>query len=91
LADDLSAANRNMEVWKIKKLIRSLEAAHSNGTSMISLIIPPKDQTPPAAKMLADEFGTVSNIKSQVKCLLVLGAITSVQQTHKGSHSAPFR
>lgn len=37
-----------------------------NGTSMISLIIPPKDQISRVAKMLADEFGTASNIKSRV-------------------------
>jgi peptide subunit release factor 1 (eRF1) len=37
-----------------------------NGTSMISLIIPPKDQISRVSKMLADEFGTASNIKSRV-------------------------
>ncbi|KAJ8275414.1 hypothetical protein COCON_G00071660 [Conger conger] len=64
MADDPSAADRNVEIWKIKKLIKSLEAARGNGTSMISLIIPPKDQISRVAKMLADEFGTASNIKS---------------------------
>ena len=34
---------------------------------MISLILPPKDQISRAAKMLADEFGTASNIKSRVR------------------------
>ena len=29
---------------QVKKLIKSLEAARGNGTSMISLIIPPGDQ-----------------------------------------------
>ena len=50
---------------------------------MISLIIPPKDQIARVAKMLADEFGTASNIKSRVNRLSVLGAITSVQQRLK--------
>jgi peptide chain release factor subunit 1 len=54
-----------------------------NGTSMISLIIPPKDQISRVSKMLADEFGTASNIKSRVNRLSVLGAITSVQQKLK--------
>lgn len=27
MADDPSAADRNVEIWKIKKLIKSLEAA----------------------------------------------------------------
>ncbi len=77
------AADRNVQMWKIKKLIKSLEAARGNGTSMISLIIPPKDQIPRISKMLADEFGTASNIKSRVNRLSVLGAITSVQQRLK--------
>lgn len=33
--------------------------------------------------MLADEYGTASNIKSRVNRLSVLGAITSVQQRLK--------
>ena len=33
---------------------------------MISLIIPPKDQISRINKMLADEYGTASNIKSRV-------------------------
>lgn len=77
------AADRNVEMWKIKKLIKSLEAARGNGTSMISLIIPPKDQISRVSKMLADEFGTASNIKSRVNRLSVLGAITSVQHRLK--------
>ena len=70
-----------------------------NGTSMISLIIPPKDQVSRVNKMLADEYGTASNIKSRVNRfvlsldimrkslsllrLSVLGAITSAQQKLK--------
>jgi peptide chain release factor subunit 1 len=73
------SSDKNVEIWKIKKLIKSLEAARGNGTSMISLIIPPRDQIPRIAKMLADEYGTASNIKSRVNRLSVLSAITSVQ------------
>lgn len=46
---------------------------------MISLIIPPGDQISRVAKMLADEYGTASNIKSRVNRLSVLSAITSTQ------------
>lgn len=81
--------DRNVEIWKIKKLIKSLQAARGNGTSMISLIIPPKDQISRVAKMLADEFGTASNIKSRVNRLSVLGAITSVQQRLKLYNKVP--
>ncbi|XP_045188856.1 eukaryotic peptide chain release factor subunit 1 [Mercenaria mercenaria] len=87
--DGETNADRNVEIWKIKKLIKSLEAARGNGTSMISLIIPPKDQIPRVSKMLADEFGTASNIKSRVNRLSVLGAITSVQQRLKLYNKVP--
>uniref|UniRef100_A0A7S2DTH2 Eukaryotic peptide chain release factor subunit 1 n=1 Tax=Haptolina brevifila TaxID=156173 RepID=A0A7S2DTH2_9EUKA len=87
MADDEAkknaAAEANIEIWKIKKLIHKLEAARGNGTSMISLILPPKSQISGAAKMLADEFGTASNIKSRVNRQSVLAAITSTQQRLK--------
>ena len=41
------------------------------------------DQISRVSKMLADEYGTASNIKSRVNRLSVLGAITSVQQRLK--------
>lgn len=34
--------DKNIEIWKIKKLIKGLESARGNGTSMISLIMPPR-------------------------------------------------
>lgn len=83
------SAEKNIEIWKVKKLIKSLEAARGNGTSMISLIIPPKDQISRAAKMLAEEFGTASNIKSRVNRLSVLSAITSTQQRLKLYNKVP--
>ncbi|KAE8672554.1 Eukaryotic peptide chain release factor subunit 1 [Hibiscus syriacus] len=76
-------SDKNIEIWKIKKLIKALEAARGNGTSMISLIMPPRDQISRVTKMLGDEFGTASNIKSRVNRQSVLGAITSAQQRLK--------
>jgi len=81
--------DKAVEQWKIKKLIQTLEAARGNGTSMISLIIPPKDQIARVSKMLGDELGTASNIKSRVNRLSVLGAITSVQQRLKLYNKVP--
>ncbi|KAH3683229.1 hypothetical protein WICPIJ_005805 [Wickerhamomyces pijperi] len=80
---DQDEAQKNIEIWKIKKLIKSLELARGNGTSMISLIIPPKSQISFYQKMLTDEYGTASNIKSRVNRLSVLSAITSTQQKLK--------
>jgi len=75
--------DKQIEMFKVKKLIKNLEAARGNGTSMISLIIPPGDQISRVNKMLSDEYGTASNIKSRVNRLSVLGAITSTQQRLK--------
>ncbi|MCJ1307586.1 Polypeptide release factor (eRF1) in translation termination [Agyrium rufum] len=82
-------AEKNIEIWKVKKLIKRLTEARGNGTSMISLIIPPKDQVSRAAKMLAEEFGTASNIKSRVNRQSVLSAITSTQQRLKLYNKVP--
>ncbi|KAK9261836.1 eukaryotic peptide chain release factor subunit 1 [Lipomyces tetrasporus] len=101
MADNLETdAEKNIETWKVKKLIKSLEAARGNGTSMISLIIrmyswklcgdpSPKDQISRIAKLLADEYGTASNIKSRVNRLSVLSAITSTQQRLKLYNKVP--
>lgn len=81
--------DHQIEMFKVKKLIKNLEAARGNGTSMISLIIPPGDQLSRVNKMLSDEYGTASNIKSRVNRLSVLGAITSTQQRLKLYNKCP--
>jgi peptide chain release factor subunit 1 len=50
---------------------------------MISLVIPPKDQISRIGKLLVEEYGTASHIKSRVNRLSVLSAITSAQQRVK--------
>jgi peptide chain release factor subunit 1 len=42
MADGGGDTDKNIEIWKIKKLIKALESARGNGTSMISLIMPPR-------------------------------------------------
>ena len=149
-AEDMVKAEeeaRAIEMWKIKKLIKSLEAARlpppsprvplgprtylsslvpgsaialaaphwapghpahmpsgehifecgcapqarGNGTSMISLIIPPKDQVSRVMKMLNEEQGTATNIKSRVNRLSVLSAITSTMERLKQCVLCPPR
>lgn len=82
-------AEKNIEIWKVKKLIKQLERARGNGTSMISLIVPPKGQISLLSKMLSEEYGTASNIKSRVNRLSVLSAITSTQQRLKLYNKVP--
>lgn len=89
MADASNDTDKNIEIWKIKRLIKALESARGAGTSMISLIMPPKDQVARVSKMLGDEFGTASNIKSRVTRLSVLSAITSAQQRLKLYNKVP--
>ncbi|GAA0162935.1 hypothetical protein Leryth_008661 [Lithospermum erythrorhizon] len=81
--------DKNIKIWKVKKLIKGLESVRGNGTSMISLIIPPGDQISRVTRMLAEEYGTASNIKSRVNRQSVLGAITSAQQKLKLYNKVP--
>ncbi|KAL5528961.1 SU2 [Sanghuangporus baumii] len=83
------AAEQNIQMWKMKKLIKSLDTARGAGTSMISLILPPKDQISRASAMLTSEYGTASNIKSRVNRQSVLAAITSTQQRLKLYNRVP--
>ncbi|KAI5170776.1 peptide chain release factor subunit 1 [Nematocida sp. LUAm3] len=78
-----SVEQLEVEKWRMKKMLKKLQNARGNGTSMISLILPPKDQISRANKLLMEEYGTASNIKSRVNRLSVLGAITSAQQRLK--------
>ncbi|ADM11483.1 peptide chain release factor subunit 1 [Encephalitozoon intestinalis ATCC 50506] len=78
-----------VEMWRMKKLLKNLRDSRGNGTSMISIIIPPRDQISRVSKMLTDEYGTASNIKSRVNRLSVLGAITSAQSKLKQYNKTP--
>ncbi|XVF46683.1 hypothetical protein PTKIN_Ptkin03bG0047300 [Pterospermum kingtungense] len=75
-------ADENIEKWKMKKLIKDLESARGpSGTyTMMSLIMPPRDQISRVISMLGHDFEAASNIKSSVSHQYVLGAITSAQQ-----------
>ncbi len=78
---DVDSHKHNVEQFKIKKLIKKLETARGNGTSMISLILPPKKQIPDVNKMLTDELGKASNIKDRVNRQSVQTAITSAKES----------
>jgi len=86
---DGDAEDSAIHMWKMRRLIRTLENARGNGTSMISLIIPGKDDINRVNKMLTEEYGTASCIKSRVNRLSVLGAITSTQQRLKLYNRTP--
>jgi len=38
-----SIENKHIEMWKVKRIMKRLEASKGNGTSMVTLVIPPKE------------------------------------------------
>lgn len=78
-ADD----NKHIEMWKIKRLIAKLENCKGNGTSMVSLVVPPKDDINRVNKLLTQELSTAQNIKSRQTRQSVLTAITSTKEKLK--------
>lgn len=86
---EAEAMEKEVEKWKIKKLIKNLQSARGNGTSMITLMLTPKDQIALMTKKLNEEHGTAQNIKSHVNKLSVLSAITSVLQRLKAYNRVP--
>jgi len=84
-----SEEEKIIEQWKIKKLIKNLESARGAGTSVISLIMTPREQISAINKKLTEEYGTASNIKSRVNRLSVQEAITSTQQRLKLYNKVP--
>jgi peptide chain release factor subunit 1 len=68
-------------MWKIKRLINKLENCKGNGTSMVSLIIPPKDDINRSGKLLTQELSAANNIKSRITRQSVLTAITSTRES----------
>ncbi len=64
---------QTIQQWKVKKLIQRLQSARGNGTSMISLIIPPKDQVSRYTKMLgALHSQNLENFFSRISPFLTL-------------------
>ncbi|EPX73208.1 translation release factor eRF1 [Schizosaccharomyces octosporus yFS286] len=82
-------AETAIQIWKIRRLVKQLVNCHGNGTSMITLIIPPREQISRISSMLAEEYGTASNIKSRVNRLSVLSAITSTRERLKLYNKVP--
>ncbi|KAM7251418.1 hypothetical protein ACFE04_023301 [Oxalis oulophora] len=85
MADDahgiITTTDKNIQIWKRKKLIKSLETARGNGRgSMISLIVPPRDTIARLTQMLRYEFATASTYQNTVIRESALRAITSAQQ-----------
>ncbi|CAE7460613.1 ERF1 [Symbiodinium microadriaticum] len=89
IMSEQTAEDRQIEQWKVKRLVKMLDAARGNGTSAITLILNSKQDINLTNKMLTEEYGTASCIKSRVNRLSVLSAITSTQQRLKKYNRTP--
>jgi len=81
--------NIDVDLWQLKRLIKWLENNTGNGTSLITLIIPGDNQICKVQKLLTEEYGTASNIKSRVNRQSVISAIVSAQQKLKLYNKLP--
>jgi len=79
----------SLENYKIRNLIKKLQNIKGDGTSMVTIAIKAGASISDTNKMLTDEFGTASNIKSRVNRQSVLSAITSAQQVLKKFNRTP--
>jgi len=89
MAHNLDPEDAAIEQWKVRRLIRTLDASRGAGTSAITLILSGKQDINLTNKMLTEEAGTASCIKSRVNRLSVLSAITSTQQRLKRYNRTP--
>lgn len=75
--------DRHIEIWKIKKLIAKLDNVKGNGTSFVSLYIPPKESMVLVTSRLGSELAQAQNIKSRQTKQSVITAITSTSSKLK--------
>ena len=67
----------------------SLSEYKGSGTSVITLTVKSGGQLGPSSRLLTDEYGTSSNIKSRVNRQSVQTAILSAQHKLKQYHTVP--
>ena len=78
--DEEEEHEKSLEMFRLKKLIQDLDQMRGLGTSLITLIINYKDQISKNAKMINEEIGKASNIKSRVTRQNVTDALYSTQE-----------
>jgi peptide chain release factor subunit 1 len=81
---NLSVAKKSsLELFRLRKTINSLASKEGSHTELITIYVPPDKQISDALNLLRNEYGTASNIKSNVTRKNVLDAITKAQQKLK--------
>jgi peptide chain release factor subunit 1 len=78
-----TAKKSSLELFRLRKTINSLARKEGSHTELITIYVPPDKQISDALNLLRNEYGTASNIKSNVTRKNVLDAITKAQQKLK--------
>jgi peptide chain release factor subunit 1 len=73
----------SLELFRLRKTLSALANKEGSHTELITLYVPPGKLISDAINLLRDEYGTASNIKSNVTRKNVLDAIIKVQQKLK--------
>jgi peptide chain release factor subunit 1 len=73
----------SLELFKLRKTLQTLANKEGSHTELITIYVPPGKQISDAINLLREEYGTASNIKSNVTRKNVLDAIIKVQQKLK--------
>jgi peptide chain release factor subunit 1 len=78
-----TAKKSSLELFRLRKTINNLAQREGSHTELITIYVPPDKQISDALNLLRNEYGTASNIKSNVTRKNVLDAITKAQQKLK--------
>jgi peptide chain release factor subunit 1 len=78
-----TAKKSSLELFRLRKTLNSLASKEGSHTELITIYVPPGKQISDALNLLREEYGTASNIKSNVTRKNVLDAITKAQQKLK--------
>lgn len=76
-------------MWKIKRLIKNLDNTRGNGTSFVSLYIPPKENIDKVSQLLTGELSSAAGIKSKQTRTSVCTAITATKEKLKLYRNVP--
>lgn len=78
-----TAKKSSLELFRLRKTLNVLANKEGSHTELITVYVPPGKQISDALNLLRNEYGTASNIKSNVTRKNVLDAITKAQQKLK--------
>jgi peptide chain release factor subunit 1 len=78
-----TAKKSSLELFRLRKTLQTLASKEGSHTELITIYVPPGKQISDALNLLREEYGTASNIKSNVTRKNVLDAIVKVQQRLK--------